>query len=60
MMSDIEVLHPTNLIHEKLDDAISSAILEIVEKHNVSNSDIAGVMECIKFRILNSGEIERD
>ena len=59
MNDKVKHIHPTNVVHEKLDDAISGAILGMIEAHNVTNSDIVGVMECIKFRILDSGEIMR-
>ncbi len=55
MSNNIEELFTQNNVQSKLDEHLSQAILDFAKTHRVTNADIAGVFEAIKYRMFNEG-----
>lgn len=57
-MTDKNKLIPigsVNPIQQNLDYVISEVILNFAKDHPITNADVAGVLEAIKFRMFDEG-----
>jgi len=54
-MSNVENLHQSNKVLEKLDARITKAIMGVVKEHKITTAEIAGVMRVIEFRMFVEG-----